>query len=123
MPQLISIAICIISIFIIVNGFRGSRSSNAGQEDKEQDGEQEDCPNYLPVTFSVVLMIVYLVFMTLVGFLIMTTLYLFLQMYVLSDYAKKKIPMFIIISIISSGAIYYVFRTIFHVMLPSGFLG
>jgi len=123
MPQLIAISICVISIFIIVTGFKKSKLSKVEEVDQDLEAEKDDLPNYLPVFLSVVLMVVYLYLMSLVGFLIMTALYLVLQMYVLSDRAKKKIPMFIIIAIISSGSIYYVFRTIFHVMLPSGLLG
>ena len=68
-------------------------------------------------------MVGYFVLMPYIGFLIMTTIYLFLQMLLLSDKSNKKIVSFFAISIVSSLVTYFIFRSIFYVMLPSGIFG
>ncbi|MCM3571382.1 tripartite tricarboxylate transporter TctB family protein [Neobacillus mesonae] len=117
MPQIISIFICIVSVFIIVNGFKRLKFLNESKE------EQVEKPAYFPVVLSLVLMIGYLILMPSLGFLMTTTLYLFFQMYLLANKSTRKIPVLIIISIVSSVVIYYIFHSLFYVMLPSGILG
>jgi len=53
-----------------------------------------------------------------IGFLIMTSLYLFGQMLILASSEHRKPVMFLFISVISAAAIYYTFVEVFQLMLP-----
>lgn len=130
MPQIISVAIGVFSILIIVNGFRKVRHEKKEEtipepvvevhDDEMTPGEQD---SYKPVIMTLLLMVVYVILMPIVGFLITTILYIFLQMMILSHKTTRKIWLFALVSIVSSIIIYYVFRNVFYVMLPTGIMG
>lgn len=124
MPKIIALLIAVTSIFMIVSAFSKMKRESVKDTqivDKEMDSTEEK--SYKAVIISVLLMVGYLVLMPYVGFLVMTAIYLFLQMLLLSDKSDKKIVLFLAISIVSSVVIYFIFRSIFYVMLPSGILG
>ena len=124
MPRIIALLIAVTSIAMIVSAFnkmRREKIENAQILDEEIDSSGEK--SYTSVLVSVLLMVGYFVLMPYIGFLIMTTIYLFLQMLLLSDKSNKKIVLFFAISIVSSLVTYFIFRSIFYVMLPSGIFG
>ena len=124
MPRVIALLIAVTSIAMIVSAFnkmRREKIENAQILDEEMDSSGEK--SYTSVLVSVLLMVGYFVLMPYIGFLIMTTIYLFLQMLLLSDKSNKKIVSFFAISIVSSLVTYFIFRSIFYVMLPSGIFG
>lgn len=142
MPKLTSIAIAITSIGLIVNGFRKGTETAVTAELSEKEGNTEGPKNkendslkigeikdskqklgYISLILTVILMIGYLILLPILGFLIASILYLFLQMMIFSDWKSKKIPLYLMISIVTSAFIYYVFRNLFYVMLPSGIFG
>ncbi|HZG73166.1 MAG TPA: tripartite tricarboxylate transporter TctB family protein [Chondromyces sp.] len=120
MPKIIAAFIAIFSIVIVVSAYR-SLKNQKGQMDTEAEGAGET--SYAPVFITLAFMIGYLMLMPYIGFLIMTAIYLFLQIYLLAEEGKKKVILFAFISVVSSAIIYYVFRSIFHVMLPIGIFG
>ena len=58
-----------------------------------------------------------------VGFVIMTTVYITVQSWILSPKEKKNPVKFFMIGAVASAVIYYIFRNIFVLMLPAGILG
>ncbi len=76
----------------------------------------------LPVFLNILLFVVYLLLLEKIGFLIMTTLYMTLQMVLLTDPAKVKIGRFVVISAVVCFGAYYLFVNFFQVMLPAGIL-
>jgi hypothetical protein len=68
-------------------------------------------------------MALYALLITKVGFLITTTVYLFIQINILSPKQSRKHLMFAIISVVASVVIYYIFVKVFNLMLPAGILG
>lgn len=128
MPQIIGIIMAVFSIIIVINGFRKSREVNEGSAAEEEVSVEDELivtekRSYKPVILTLVLMIVYLALMPYIGFLIMTTVYMFVQMLVLAHITNRRIWLFLIISVITSAAIYYLFRNVFYVMLPTGIIG
>lgn len=77
----------------------------------------------LSVILTFALIVIYVVTLRSVGFLINTTWMMVLMMMLLSPREKWNILQFVIISVITSGIIYYVFRNGLHLMLPGGILG
>ncbi len=66
---------------------------------------------------------IYILIMSTLGFLISTSLYLFVQILLLAPKEKRKPIIIGIISIVLSSAIYIVFRYGFTIVLPEGILG
>lgn len=52
----------------------------------------------------------------------MTALFLFFEISLLCPKEKQNRPLIILFSIIVSGAVYFAFTELFHVMLPAGIL-
>lgn len=126
MPQIIAIFMAIFSVIIAVSGFKKSKDANQENTLPKQEEEEliiTEKRSYKPVLASLGLMIAYVALMPYIGFLIMTVVYIFLQMLLLSHVTHRKIWLFLLVSIITSAAIYYLFRNVFYVMLPTGILG
>lgn len=124
MPQIISALIGLMSIAIIIEGYRKVKSGTKGDPDEEGEEVQGNAKeiSYRPVIQSFVLMAIYVAVMPVVGFLITTMLYMFLQMMILSSKPERRWLLFAIVSVVASSVIYYVFRNVFYIMLPSGLL-
>ncbi|GGB38990.1 hypothetical protein GCM10011409_15650 [Lentibacillus populi] len=78
---------------------------------------------YKNVLITTVLIVLYILLMPIIGFLITTAVYLFIQFCLLGQRKYWNIPLFLILSILTSVIVYYVFRLGFEVMLPAGILG
>ncbi|MGH2316393.1 tripartite tricarboxylate transporter TctB family protein [Planococcus sp. SE5232] len=126
MPQIIAIVMAIFSVVIAVGGFRKSKIIPEEKNSPEQHKEElivTEKRSYKPVLISLGLMIGYVILLPYIGFLIMTVIYIFLQMLILSHITHRKIWLFLLISIVTSATIYYLFRNVFYVMLPTGIIG
>ncbi|WP_179298694.1 tripartite tricarboxylate transporter TctB family protein [Evansella halocellulosilytica] len=124
-PRLVAIGIFFLSVLLLINAIRRVRNPDKHPDiEEEDDQEKNDTPaSPLSVVTTIGLLIGYLILMPTVGFLIMTTIYLFFQMYLLAAKAQRNVALFLIVSVISSSAIYYCFKSIFYLRLPSGILG
>ena len=58
-----------------------------------------------------------------VGFLIDTFVLTFVLMMLLAPKSKRKPVLYLIVSLIGTVAVYYLFRNVLHLMLPKGILG
>lgn len=130
MPKIIAVFIAVISVTISVSAYKKIRNSKKlpppamiEEDAATLESELVEEKSYSSVLLSVALMAGYLILMPYLGFLIMTSIYLFLQMIVLSGKTNRRLVVFIIVSIVSSAITYYIFRSIFYVMLPPGILG
>ncbi|MFC5604343.1 tripartite tricarboxylate transporter TctB family protein [Sporosarcina koreensis] len=124
MPQVISFLIAVVSIVIIIQGLKkvkASREESTSSTAEVEENVSEEV-TYKPVILSFISMAVYVVVMPIVGFLITTAVYMFFQMMILSSKPERRWLLFLVVSVVSSGVIYYVFRNVFYIMLPNGFL-
>lgn len=64
----------------------------------------------------------YVALYDILGFLISTVAYLFLQMFVLSDEKNRNLKQFAIVSVLSAIVIYVVFNNLIGMSLPDGIL-
>lgn len=88
---------------------------------KPAEKEEVDYPT---VGKTVALITGFAALMPIVGFPIMTVVYLFLQFIVLTPgYSKPNYVLYGIISVIASAVIFLTFRYGFDLMLPTGLLG
>ena len=72
------------------------------------------------VILVIIISLIYLYVLETVGFLVLTPIYLFV---LLSIIDAKKIPIRIVISIVTVGVIWFLFQNFLNIPFPSGILG
>ncbi|WP_339251615.1 tripartite tricarboxylate transporter TctB family protein [Sporosarcina sp. FSL W8-0480] len=124
MPQVIAGLIALMALAIIIQGIRNVKAERVKEasSDVVTKKDPKDEVTYRPVILTFILMAVYVAVMPFVGFLITTAVYMFIQMMILSDKPERRWLLFAVVSVVASATIYYVFRNVFYVMLPSGLL-
>ena len=85
--------------------------------------QTEEKKHYKELAASVAALFVYMILLVPVGFVIMTTVYITVQSWILSPKEKKNPVKFFMIGAVASAVIYSIFRNIFVLMLPAGILG
>lgn len=83
----------------------------------------KDTSDYKRVILSILLVLVYVLTMKPIGFIITTLVYLFLQMYVLApeeNRTKKDVITLLIIDVIFTFIVFFLFRYGFKIVLPAG---
>jgi len=87
-------------------------------------GAQEGTPepvDYGTTLKTIALVVAYMALLTPVGFLVMTVVYLFLQFVVLTPAGRKPgYAAYAVIAVVTSVAVYALFRYAFDVVLPVG---
>ncbi|WP_226527031.1 tripartite tricarboxylate transporter TctB family protein [Metabacillus niabensis] len=127
-PKLVAIGMLILSVFYLISSVKQqikSKSEAASKiiPNKENNTEEKKKIRPLSVLLTVGLLVLYIALLPYIGFLITTTVYLFFQMYVLAAKTERRIVLFIGISIATSIFIYFIFKYVFYLMLPTGILG
>lgn len=124
-PQIVTVLMMILSAWLIISSIYNNRKGiKAEQDDKEGDRENRDGPkpNYINTVLVFACLAIYIFLLDKLGFIIATILYLFSQMYVLETESKKKIGKYVVISVITTFIIYFVFTKRFSLVLPRGIL-
>jgi putative tricarboxylic transport membrane protein len=123
-PKLVAIAILILSILYLINSIKQLKSPKAEaavEENTEVAEKKKVSP--LSVLATVGLLFLYIALLPYIGFLITTAIYLFAQMYLLAEKKQRKIWLFLVVSIITSVFVYFIFKSVFYLQLPAGILG
>lgn len=111
-PRVVAVFLAFLALGVVWDGIR------AGEEERTKRELRERLPEYM----TYVALLLYVVFIKRIGFLIMSALYLGAQMFILSNFNKKRIPLYFAVGCVSSAVLYYSFRYVFGVVLPSGIL-
>ena len=119
-PRTVAVIMGILAVIQIFTAFTTKDKANTESESKSF------ALNW-PLILSIALLVAYCYLLKEVGFIVLTTIYLFCQIYLLfpkGSFANKNL---LIISIIASLAvpagIYYLFYYGFQIFLPAGILG
>jgi putative tricarboxylic transport membrane protein len=117
-PNLLSIAMFILGSLQLIAGFSKIKKFTEGPV--EGDEEKVD---YSTVVKTLVSIVLYIALIDIVGFLIITAVFLFTQFIVLTPVDKKKnYVQYAVIAVATSVVIYLVFRNGLDLMLPAGIL-
>ncbi len=120
-PYVLSVGLCLLGFLQLL----AARKATAPAADPDDDaGATEKTPPDYPTVFKTLgLIAVYVALLQEVGFLLMTALYLYAQFIVITPREQKVNHIsYIIIAVVTSVAVFYLFRQGFDLMLPSGFL-
>ncbi len=138
-PQIASIGMAVMSVLLIISPFiqKKIKEKNADQKNDAEEDEnmmeqrgpneleiEEDGKKYYGlVVLTIILLTGCVALLQPLGFILSTTIFLFLQMCIMSKKHNRKYITFIIVSAVTSGLIYWIFRGFFDLMLPAGLLG
>lgn len=128
MPKIVAVMMGILSIVLIIQELQKLKRN---KQQVENSSENKCLKSFNIIKFAkanldivtLVLIILYAVAMPILGFLISTVVYLFIQMLIMSQNRKINYLAISIISVVFSTVIYFVFTKVLFVMLPSGILG
>ena len=115
MPRLVAIGMMILSLTIMWQSWQKQKSTQAEARAEDSLSFRE---KYLPVMVSIGLLVAYIAFMEMMGFVIMTAVYLCGQMFILATPEHRRPVLFVVVSVVSALAIYYTFVEVFQLMLP-----
>lgn len=115
-PKIVAIVIMTIATANLLLAFK-NKSEDDAKEAKSKDSD------LFGGWVTVALIGIYVLVYNSVGFLISTAAYLFLQILVLCPKEKRNIPMFGVISVITSVFIYAMFVYAINMPLPRGIFG
>ena len=118
MPTVVGIATLILSTALLVISLKGLKSRVAEAE----ANPPAEC-DYKRMLISLILILVYVFALKPVGFILTTLVYLPIQMYVLADKehrSKKDIITLLIIDVVFTIAVFFLFRYGFKIVLPQG---
>lgn len=115
-PYLLATIMCGLGVIQIVGAVKSRRGETAGA-----NASAENRPDYKTVAVTALFIFLYVALLDHMGFLVMSALYLFVQISALTPvYIKKNYLLYAIISVVASAFVYYTFLWAFDIMLPSG---
>lgn len=121
-PFLLSGGIYILGILQTIGAISKSKKKAISSDNRKQEDLKEKV-DVQTVLKTIGLIFIYIALLDKIGFVIMSTVYLFAQFIVLTPVNKKKnYPLYVIIAASSSVIIYVIFRYVFDLMLPGGLL-
>lgn len=118
MPTVVGIVTLILSTALLIISLKGLKSRVAEVE----ANPPAEC-DYKRMLISLVLILIYVFVLKPVGFIVTTLVYLPIQMYVLADAehrTKKDVIMLLIIDVVFTFAVFFLFRYGFKIVLPQG---
>ena len=120
-PYVLSFALCLLGALQLLAARKAKPA--AADPDDEAGSDSDAPPDYSTVFKTLGLIAIYVALLQKVGFPIMTALYLYAQFIVITPREQKINHIsYIVIAVITSAVIFYLFRQGFDLMLPTGFL-
>ena len=116
-PRVIIIILFAFAVMIMIDGLKKKNEDN-----KTKSKDPVPLIQKLPELLTFILLTLYVALLRKVGFVITTAVYLFFQIFVLSNFNIKKSWQYALIAVIVSPILYYLFRVYFNVFLPAGVL-
>ena len=116
-PRIVALLLFGIGTGLLIQGIRNLRRKAGEDRTSAARGNSQ------AVIISFLLFTVYILLLERIGFIIMTTAYLFLQMSLLAPKGHLKPFLFLIISVVTSVSAFYLFVDFFRIMGPAGILG
>lgn len=116
MPTLLGILLAILSVFCIIQGIRSMKAP----DEKEGNAKKLAKGDVMAVVFTFAVIIGYILIMPLLGFILSTIIYLFLQMLILSPAEKRNYVLFAIVAVVFTAIVFVAFRIGLQQLLPRG---
>ena len=121
-PTVLSAMLCLLAVIQLFGAFAAPKDAphDVALVDAEAPGSAIDVAT---VVKTLALVVGYIALMNPIGFPIMTAVYLYLQFIVLTPLDHKVAHVtYALIALMTSAAIYLLFREVFDLMLPAGLM-
>jgi len=115
MPILLGVLLAVLSVVCIIQGMRQMKANK-----KEDNAKKMDKGDLMAVVFTFAVIIGYILIMPLLGFILSTVLYLFLQMLILAPAEKRNYALFAIVAVVFTAIVFVAFRVGLQQLLPRG---
>ena len=115
MPVLLGTLLAILSIVCIYQGVRRLKAPEG-----EEAAKKLDRGDLMAVVFTFAVIIGYILVMPLLGFILSTVIYLFLQMLILAPADKRNYVLFAIVAVVFTALVFVAFRVGLQQLLPRG---
>ena len=124
MPRVYGFIMLLVGILQIITGISQYRTSTPKEKaEKTAEKEEKTKKTVIPVIAVFVIMIVCVALMNKLGFIISGAALTFGMCVLLTPYyEKRRYAIFVIFSIVLAFAVYYLFKNVLYVSLPSGIL-
>ena len=136
-PKVVGVLLMLLSaVQIYLTGKKGRQPAAPKEQPAAQEGESEefrvedydddalsknaDTKSLLAI-FAI--LILYMALMSVLGFMISTALFLMASMLLLTPAEKRRLPFMIVLSLVVSVGVYYLFVNGLDLVLPAGILG
>ena len=90
------------------------------KDKEEKETKKANRGDMMAVVFTFAVIIGYILVMPLLGFILSTVLYLFLQMLILAPADKRNYVLFIIVAVVFTAIVFVAFRIGLQQLLPRG---
>lgn len=122
MPFFWGTCLLILSIMLIIRGVRMRKKELAAGKVATSGGFAVFWDDYKEVVLSFILLAIYIAFLESVGFIIMTALYVFAEILVLTEKSKRNFLVSAIVAVVVAFVLYFIFVKSLNVLLPGGIL-
>jgi len=117
-PRICAVVIMLCAAKELYSGVRGLRSAATAEDDNE---EKETPSDYKKVILTFVSIVLYALLFEKIGFLLATFLYIVSQAALLApNGTKRNYALYVVVAVVFSVLIYFVFTRVFWIMLPTG---
>lgn len=123
-PKLWGVFLMILSALVLIRGIKEYRAAKAaGQTEKSGKTWAEFWHDNYAVILTFVLLGIYILLLKPVGFIVMSAIYMFAAMMVLSNPKKRTYALPAIVSVVCAVGLDYIFVVLLKVLLPTGIIG
>jgi hypothetical protein len=128
-PKIVSVFGCIVSVFILLGGIQSARKKKNSPQIKKTSCELADeknrkRKNSLVSMVSLGLILFYMVFFQILGFILSSSLYVLIQTFILTPDGKKRniknAAVILCVAGFIPSMVFFFFRYFFNLMLPVG---
>lgn len=121
-PRVVALCIALLAVWQIIKNCRDQKLAAVDSESTENRKKLN-----IPILLTIALLIAYPLLLESVGFIILTSIYLFCQIFLLlpkgSIRNKREVITAAAVSVLFSLLLYFLFNKVFQIILPAGILG
>ena len=122
-PRVTAVILFALGAGLIIRDLRANRGASAGGGENAAVPKTKTGFGGVPaVLVNIALFVGYLLFLDKVGFVIMTPVYMFIQILLLTNPKKYRLGWYAFISVVVGVGAYLLFTRAFQVMLPPGWV-
>ena len=124
MPKIWGVCLFLLSFTIFIRGIKEMKAAKALLS--QSAGTKFSLTNSIRENYAVIgtfiILAIYILLLNTVGFIIMTAIYLFCQILILTQPQKRRVTLTAGIAVVFSLAIYFLFVKALYIILPGGLL-